>query len=307
MKHKSPKILCATLSAITLSTCVIVPSSINSPFTATPIVTSLCAEAASSYQGVVIASTLNVRSGPGTNYTKVGSLGRQTVVTIVETKNGWGRIGKNRWVSLDYICKRVLYVAGSGVNVRTGPGTSFPKKGTKSNGDQITVKDVRDGWIQMTNGLWISRDYTFDYPSAVTKQQFILICNCVAHEASWDEISIKEKATVVEVIFNRVNSKDFPNSIYGVISQSGAFDGASKYKDLENFSSEVNANVIKGALYYFNNKSSFNHGYYFFCDYKGHNYFSTTHPKDGGGWVTYTCPGVGTHRFKSVNGHQVPE
>ena len=53
------------------------------------------------------ATTLNVRSGPGTSYSRVDSLAKGTKVTIYErtTKAGtqWGRIGSNRWVCMSYV------------------------------------------------------------------------------------------------------------------------------------------------------------------------------------------------------------
>ncbi|NPA26077.1 MAG: SH3 domain-containing protein, partial [Chloroflexi bacterium] len=51
---------------------------------------------------VVTAYRLRVRSGPGTQYAIVGILTRGEIVTVYETRNGWGRIGKDRWISLYY-------------------------------------------------------------------------------------------------------------------------------------------------------------------------------------------------------------
>lgn len=52
---------------------------------------------------VKVNSTLNVRSGPGTSYGRTGSLTNGLKVTIVEEKNGWGKLLQGGWVSLDYI------------------------------------------------------------------------------------------------------------------------------------------------------------------------------------------------------------
>ena len=45
---------------------------------------------------------LNIRSGPGLQHKKVGVYTCGTLVTIFETKNGWGRTAKG-WVSMDYL------------------------------------------------------------------------------------------------------------------------------------------------------------------------------------------------------------
>lgn len=62
--------------------------------------------ASKSYRGQVTAKKgLNVRKGPGTNYGIVGALSYNAKVTILAKKNGWGKIGSNKWVSLTYIKK----------------------------------------------------------------------------------------------------------------------------------------------------------------------------------------------------------
>ena len=52
---------------------------------------------------------LNVRTGAGTSYKKLGALAYKTKIKILEEKNGWGRIdykGSTGWVSLQYIKKK---------------------------------------------------------------------------------------------------------------------------------------------------------------------------------------------------------
>ena len=56
--------------------------------------------------GKVIADVLNVRSGRGTNYSKIGAVRGGSVVTIVETKNGWHKIRYGNgygYVSAQYV------------------------------------------------------------------------------------------------------------------------------------------------------------------------------------------------------------
>jgi len=44
---------------------------------------------------------LNVRKTPGG--TKVGALAYGSIVTVTEEKNGWSKIGENKWVSSQYL------------------------------------------------------------------------------------------------------------------------------------------------------------------------------------------------------------
>ena len=52
---------------------------------------------------VKVSSYLNVRKNAGTNYKIVDTLKNGTKVTVYETKNGWSRIGTNRWVNSTYL------------------------------------------------------------------------------------------------------------------------------------------------------------------------------------------------------------
>lgn len=70
-------------------------------------------------QGTVNAGPLNVRSGPGTSYSKVGSLGRGASVTVVDKVNGWYKITSGKlsgYVSADY----VVILDGTAVTSKVG-------------------------------------------------------------------------------------------------------------------------------------------------------------------------------------------
>lgn len=52
---------------------------------------------------VKVSSSLRIRSGSGTGYAVTGKLKNGDKVTIVEDKNGWGKLSTGGWVSMDYI------------------------------------------------------------------------------------------------------------------------------------------------------------------------------------------------------------
>lgn len=61
--------------------------------------------ASSEYKAKVTPSNgLNVRKGPGIGYAKVTALKCGTVVTVLEEKDGWGRISSG-WINLQYVKK----------------------------------------------------------------------------------------------------------------------------------------------------------------------------------------------------------
>lgn len=58
------------------------------------------------YTVKITANVLNVRSGPGINYKVVTSIKKNEVYTIVEKKNGWGKLKSGAgWISLKYTKK----------------------------------------------------------------------------------------------------------------------------------------------------------------------------------------------------------
>lgn len=72
----------------------------------TPAVSTPPAAETTRATGTVSASTLNVRSGPGSSYGKIGTLSSGKQVEILETQNNWHLIdfnGKNGYVSSQYV------------------------------------------------------------------------------------------------------------------------------------------------------------------------------------------------------------
>ncbi|MFZ4059111.1 MAG: SH3 domain-containing protein [Ferruginibacter sp.] len=54
----------------------------------------------------VIADVLNVRSGPGKQFPKIGALKKGQELFIIDVENGWAKLSMdNRWVSSDYLKK----------------------------------------------------------------------------------------------------------------------------------------------------------------------------------------------------------
>ncbi len=50
----------------------------------------------------VSAATLTVRQGPNANATLAGTVRLGDVFEVTAQKDGWGKIGENRWLSLSY-------------------------------------------------------------------------------------------------------------------------------------------------------------------------------------------------------------
>lgn len=129
-------------------------------------------------------SGLNARSGAGTEYKVVGSLSEGKKVTLREeiSKDGkvWYRIvydNQKAYVSGKYIKKLEPYSytiytpvkygkVTSALNVRSGAGTSYSRRGTLKKGEKITLKGYKyvNGrqWYRITykgKAGWVSSKY----------------------------------------------------------------------------------------------------------------------------------------------------
>lgn len=129
--------------------------------------------------GSVTASTLNVRSGPGANFGKVGNpLSSGAKVQVYEKKDGWLRIGNGQWVSAEYVkltgkatesketpkpaeAKPTAegVVTASQLNVRSTPSTDGKVVDTLKSGTKVTILSESDGWMQIGPGRWVSGKY----------------------------------------------------------------------------------------------------------------------------------------------------
>lgn len=107
----------------------------------------------------------------------------------------------------------------------------------------------------------------------ITESEYIMLCNVVGHEYGSDFVSVADKALVVEVIMNRVNSPLFPNTIYEVLTQPGQFDGLSYLVHLGKLSPAVTDSVKEAVDLYFADPSKFQHGYFYFTGDGERNYF----------------------------------
>ena len=114
----------------------------------------------------VTASTLNIRTEPTTSSPR--AVDRPTVslgaiLRIYEEKEGWLKISKtdSRWVSARYVnvVERAI-VTATVLNIRTGPGTSFPKTEILLKGEIVFVTEIQEHWCKIgLEDKWVSKEY----------------------------------------------------------------------------------------------------------------------------------------------------
>lgn len=125
----------------------------------------------------VTASSLNVRSGPGTSYSVIGGLSNGKSVSVVGTSNGWYKIqygsgygyinssytsssapssssnsSSSTSATLSSAKAKTMYSTTAGLNVRSGAGTSYASIGSLSYGQAVTVVDSSSYWYKIKYG-----------------------------------------------------------------------------------------------------------------------------------------------------------
>ena len=118
---------------------------------------------------MVTASTLNVRTGPSTSYSKASyQLTSGELVEVVSVANGWAQLTDGNYVSAQYLMEvttsddgsaTTMYVTCRTLNVRTGPSTSYSKVGTLSRGTSVEVVGTYGNWAKLSNGYYVSLSY----------------------------------------------------------------------------------------------------------------------------------------------------
>ncbi|WP_075809158.1 SH3 domain-containing protein [Paraclostridium sordellii] len=125
------------------------------PFTATNAF-------ASNQEGIVTATSLNVRSGPSTDSSFLFSIKKNDKVTILKSENGWYKIstanGHEGWASSEYIStntsdtnqqsnKKVVNV--DNLNMRNGASTSYRVIMKLNKGTVIEIISESNGWTKI--------------------------------------------------------------------------------------------------------------------------------------------------------------
>lgn len=115
---------------------------------------------------VVTADVLNIRTQPSASSPKSSErpsalLG--SILRVYAEQNGWLKISKSEsgWVASKYTTavKRAT-VSTSVLNVRTGPGTLFPKSGSLTKGEILFITEIRENWCKVgLEDKWVSKQY----------------------------------------------------------------------------------------------------------------------------------------------------
>jgi GH25 family lysozyme M1 (1,4-beta-N-acetylmuramidase)/uncharacterized protein YraI len=113
---------------------------------------------------------LNIRNGPGINYSKVGELKAGEIVTIknISGYDAWVQFDIGKWCAAIYGGVKFLNLAKTAegalqgtidvttLNIRNGPGTSYQDIGDLHKGNVVSIKALggKNIWVEIETGKW---------------------------------------------------------------------------------------------------------------------------------------------------------
>ena len=126
--------------------------------------------------GMVTATSLNVRSGPSTSKSVLFTVKKNETVKILESSGGWYKIssqsGKQGWASSSYIKKiensnstNKKEVTATSLNMRSGPSTNYRVLMSIKKGQQVEFISLNGEWAKIKyNGVigYAHNDYLKD-------------------------------------------------------------------------------------------------------------------------------------------------
>lgn len=168
-----------------------------------------------SYSVKITAVNLNMRRGPGTGYSSAGYVKAGTYAVSQEYGN-WVKLkDSGYWVSKDYVKKVTTAtepvvsqgtaanyqakITVANLNMRTGPGTSYPSKGYIQPGT-YTITKTNNGWGYIKEkGYWVSLSYTTKVTSTSTSNSTATNGGSTATSSSTLTYSVKVNAVALRM------------------------------------------------------------------------------------------------------------
>ena len=218
----------------------------------------------------IIDNGVNIRSGPGTNYSKITTISRDDKeIKVVSTSGDWSKIilsnGTNGYIKSSFLRQRSYMKTTGSLNIRSAANTSSTILGKLNSGDVVAVirygiRTADDenanhrGWYRiydLKTGIigWCSESY---------------LTNLTAKKVAYNSVYLREKESTSSSSLKKLNagdhiylisknsstgwSKVVSNGIIGYIKNSTYTDGG-EYVYTTTLTSHVgrNKNIIKAA------------------------------------------------------------
>ncbi|OEF98937.1 hypothetical protein BHF71_03120 [Vulcanibacillus modesticaldus] len=152
------------------------------------------------------ANTLNVRSGPSTEYSIIGKLKKGEQVEIIDIEQAWYKIKFNKqigWIASEYASKNTLTVSSKNtiqdkennkeqkivvvspeiLNLRSGPGLNYEVVAKLLKNDFLVVDDSKGEWLHVAKATnpevngWVAKWLVIDSSQVISNRPTVTILN----------------------------------------------------------------------------------------------------------------------------------
>lgn len=214
-------------------------------------------------RGYLRESGVNFREGPSTECKSLGRLAKFSPVYITGETDEWYRVEFNEkegYVSKDFIefGKLVVYVTGQDVNLRAGPGTGYDLLTKVRQNSVFEIIGSEGDWLKGIvnhNTGYIRSDYLSSdtVNGGEKKNEFTEADIALAAKVVYLEAYGRDGyRAVANVIYNRVKSHMFPNTVRGVVYEKNQFSvvNHSRFDSIRPSAEAYNAvrEVLNGGL-----------------------------------------------------------
>ena len=204
------------------------------------------ADKITAYNVKVTANSLNVRSGPGTDYDKLGSVTNgMTFPAILSLSN-------KEWLAIQYDADTVAYLYHEYVSLvcNLNEAMTLAEIAAAERAAKIEKAHVK------------SIPVTYRDPITVSDEDFEVFVLVVAAESYWEPY--EGQLAVANVILNRLLTDSECDTIYDVVTKPGQFEG---YKHIDNYRSRDLSSCRKACKEALSGKNNIGNYLFFHADY----------------------------------------
>jgi len=204
------------------------------------------ADKITAYNVKVTANSLNVRSGPGTEYDKVGS------TTSGNTYPALFGLSNKEWIAVQYDADTVAYLFADYVTL------------TCNQKSAMTLAEIAaaERAAKIEKAHVKSIPITYRNPITITEEDLEVFALVVATEAYWEPY--EGKLAVANVILNRLLGGKYGDTVYDVVTAPGQFAG---YKSIDKFRTYNLADCYKACNEALSGKNNIGDFLFFHADY----------------------------------------
>lgn len=187
---------------------------------------------------IIKGSVVNVRSGPGENYSKIASVKKGSTYKTLKTSNGWYNIALNSkqkgWIKGSFvtpinnpsqgtsIVEKKVMISGTTVNIRSGPGVKYKLITSLKKGTTLSYLKVSNNWFNIVlankKSGWVSGNYVTIIKKATGTVPDGNEDKSTDNNTTDNNTTDIKPINKVAITVNKANIRKGPNTSYNIVA-----------------------------------------------------------------------------------------